>query len=239
MGATMSPRNRPIVAAICSLAAFASISCQSDGPRSTSASPSPPDTTSAPSEVPPRHQAFDDAYRHGVSLMEAYLDLPRDKVKSNPQSKPDLSAAIQSLDVAVGIEPDSSTAWWARGKAQQLLGDHEAAYESFHRSYKIDEGKNPDAGVQLLLECLETGRGGEAVQVAENINKAQPDNAGMLANLALAYLINGQIDDAERAVSTAEAIDPEDSAITSAKKRVDDVRAGRLPRPQHIAEIAP
>jgi tetratricopeptide (TPR) repeat protein len=171
--------------------------------------------------------------------MEAYLDLPRDKVASNPQAKIDLPAALHSLDVAIGIEPESSTAWWARGKAQQLLGDHEQAYESFHRSYKIDEGKNPDSGVQLLLECLETGRGGEAVQVAETISKAQPDNAGMLANLALAYLINGQVAEAARAASNAEAMDPDDPAIASAKTRVDNVQSGRIPRPNRIAEIAP
>ncbi len=171
--------------------------------------------------------------------MAAYLDLPRQKVRENAQAKTDLSAAIRSLDVAVGIEPESATAWWARGKALQLLGDHEQAYEAFHRSYKIDEGKNPDSGIQLLLECLETGRGGEAVQVAEMVVHAQPDNAGMLANLALAYLINGQVEEAARAVANAEAIDPEDEAITSAKKRVEDVRSGRLPRPNRIADIAP
>jgi cytochrome c-type biogenesis protein CcmH/NrfG len=171
--------------------------------------------------------------------MEAYLDLPRDKVSANPQSKTDLPAAIAALDVAIGIEPDSSTAWWARGKAYQLLGDHENAYQSFHRSYQIDEGKNPDSGVQLLLECLETGRGGEAVHLAETIVRADPENAGMLANLALAYLINGQVDEASRAVSNAEAIDPEDLAITAAKKRVEDVRSGHIPRPNRISEIAP
>lgn len=171
--------------------------------------------------------------------MEAYLDLPRAKVAANPQAKIDLAAAIQSLDVAIGIQPESSTAWWARGKALQLLGDHEQAYEAFHRSYKIDEGKNPDSGVQLLLECLETGRGGEAVHVAETITKAQPDNAGMLANLALAYLINGQLADAARAVSNAAAMDPEDQAIAAARTRIDNVQAGRLPKPNRIADIAP
>jgi len=233
-----SSRNRPIVAAVGALAALACFSCKSDAARTTSASTSPPDTGSI-SEAPERHQAFDEAYRHGVSLMGAYLDLPRDKVKSNPQSKTDLPAAIQSLDVALGLEPDSSTAWWARGKAQQLLGDHENAYQSFHRSYQIDEGKNPDSGVQLLLECLETGRGGEAVHLAQAIVRSEPDNAGMLANLALAYLINGQVDEASRAVSNAEAIDPEDEAITSAKSRIDDVRSGHIPRPNRISEIAP
>lgn len=190
-------------------------------------------------EAPQRHQAFDEAYRHGVSRMEGYLDLPRDKVSANPQSKTDLQAAIAALDEAIGIEPNSSTAWWARGKAYQLLGDHENAYQSFHRSYQIDEGRNPDSGIQLLLECLETGRGGEAVHLAEGIVRADPENAGMLANLALAYLINGQVDEASRAVSNAEAIDPEDEAIAAAKKRVEDVRSGHIPRPNRISEIAP
>jgi tetratricopeptide (TPR) repeat protein len=233
-----SSRNRPIVAIVCALGALASFSCQSDGPGSTRASPSSSES-GPPSEAPQRQQAFDEAYRRGVSLMAAYLDLPRDKVKSNPQSKTDLLAAIQSLDVAIGLEPASSTAWWARGKAQQLLGDHENAYQSFHRSYQIDDGKNPDSGVQLLLECLETGRGGEAVHLAETIVRAQPDNAGMLGNLALAYLINGQVDEASRAVANAEAIDPEDEAITAAKRRVDDVQSGHIPRPNRISEIAP
>jgi tetratricopeptide (TPR) repeat protein len=187
---------------------------------------------------PERLAAYNEAYRRGISLMETYLLLPRGNVASNPQAQTDLRAAIKALDVAIALDPGSSSAWWSRGKAAQLLGDHEHAYESFHGSYKIDEGKNPDSGVQLVLECLETGRGGEAVHVAEIIVQSQPENAGMLANLALAYLINGQIDEAVRTVSTARALDPEDEAIASAKRRIDDVKSGRFPKPHHIAEIA-
>jgi tetratricopeptide (TPR) repeat protein len=182
-------------------------------------------------------EAYEQAYRRGVSLMETYLLVPRKDIGSDPRAQTDLRAAIASLDVAVRADPNSSSAWWARGKAQQLLGDHEEAYGSFHRSFKIDAGKNPDSGVQLVLECLETGRGGEAVEVAEGIVKTQPDNAGMLANLALAHLINGQIDDAVRVANAAAAIDPEDPATASAKHVIDDVRSGRRFKPQHISDL--
>jgi len=233
----MSPRNRrPFVAILGAWAAFSCTACESE---SHSTAPRPPAADAgSPSESSRRRQAFDEAYRRGVSLMEAYLELPREKVALNPQAKTDLPAAIRSLDVAISIDPESSTAWWSRGKAEQLLGDHEQAHDAFHRSYQIDGGRNPDSGVQLVLECLETGREGEAVQVAETIRHAQPDNAGMLANLALAYLINGQIDDAVRTIHAAEAIDPEDEAIGSAKKRVEDVQSGRRPKPQRIGDIA-
>jgi tetratricopeptide (TPR) repeat protein len=210
-------------------ALFASSCTDPHSSKSSPASAEPPAPESA--------KRYDEAYRGGVALLEGYLSVPRDSIANNPQAKTDLRAAVQAFDVAVALKPESSTAWWSRGKAEQLLGDHEEAYQSFHRSYKIDEGKNPDSGLQLVLECLETGRGGEAVHLAELTVHNDPENAGMLANLSLAYLINGQIDDAVRASHEAEAMDPEDEAILAAKNRVDDVQSGRRPRPNHISDI--
>jgi len=232
-----SSRRRSLVAIFGASAALTLTSCHTET-HSAPAAASKPAVEAGPAlSETERIAAYNEAYRRGVSLMETYLLLPRGNLGSNAQAQTDLRAAIKALDVAIGIDPASSSAWWSRGKAAQLLGDHEQAYDSFHRSYKIDEGKNPDSGVQLVLECLETGRGGEAVHVAEIIVQSQPENAGMLANLALAYLVNGQLDQAVRTVSTAQALDPEDEAIAAAKRRIDDVRSGRLPKPHHIAEI--
>ena len=77
---------------------------------------------------------------------------------SNLQSKKDLPAAIASargghrhragrVDGVVGIEA---------ARRFQLLGDHENAYESFHHSYKIDEGKNP--GFAEFSSCSSASR---------------------------------------------------------------------------------
>jgi tetratricopeptide (TPR) repeat protein len=230
--------SRTLLALTVVFATCALVSCRSET-HSAAASPPPVDAAAVPTdaELAARHEEYEKAYRRGVSLMETYMLVPHRDVHSDRQAQADLHAAIAALDVALRIDPNSSSAWWARGKASQLLGDHEEAYASFHRSFKIDAGNNPDSGVQLVLECLETGRGGEAVEVAQGISKTQPDNAGMLANLALAYLINGQIDDAVRAANAATALDPEDPATESAKRRVDDVKSGRRPRPQHISDL--
>jgi tetratricopeptide (TPR) repeat protein len=191
------------------------------------------------SEDTARDRELQDAYARATARIEEYRPLARKTIASNKEIQRELRAALSDLDAALHLKPDYWPAWWARGKAEQLLSQHEAAYQAFHRAYGIERGRNADVGRELVLECLETGRGPEAVSVAEQTTHAEPQNPGLKANLALAYLINGQNDDAARAASEAMGLDPEDEVTASAARAVQDVRAGKRPKPHRMSDLLP
>jgi tetratricopeptide (TPR) repeat protein len=140
----------------------------------------------------------DQAYKRAIALIHPHMRLHGRIAPVDGRAAKDLREGVGYLDVVVGLKPDNWAASWVRGKAQQALNEHEAAYDSFRRAYEIDES-NPDVGRELAAECLETGRASEAVRIAQALTARAPKDAGLLANLALAHLINGQLDEAARA----------------------------------------
>jgi tetratricopeptide (TPR) repeat protein len=179
----------------------------------------------------------DEAYKRAVDLIRPHMRLAGQTASASPRQDADLREAIGHLDTALRLEPKNWAAWWARGKAQQALGDHEAAYGSLRRANDINGG-HVDVGREFVAECLETGRAVEAVGVAEALCHREPKNAGLLANLAVAYLINGRLDDATHAADAALQIDGSDAINVSVRRRIEDVRAGRWPQPSRLADLS-
>jgi len=179
----------------------------------------------------------DEAYKRGVDLIGPYMLLAGRKASTPERRDLDLREGIGFIDRALRIAPNNWAAWWVRGKAQQALGDHEAAYDSFRHAHEINVGQT-DVGRELVAECLETGRAAKAVQIAETLSRREPANAGLLANLAVAYLIDGRLDDANRAADAALALDGNDAITASVRRRIEEVRAGRRPQPTRLSDLS-
>ena len=178
-----------------------------------------------------------EAYRKGVDLITPHMRLAGRNPNLSAQALADLREGIRYLDMVLNVASNNWAAWWVRGKAEQALTNHESAYESFHSSYIINS-QNRDVGRELVLECLETGRASEAVQVAEAICEREPKNAGLLANLALAYLIDGQVEKAMRSAEAALQSDTSDPITKCVKIRIADVQAGRLSQPSCLSDLS-
>jgi tetratricopeptide (TPR) repeat protein len=179
----------------------------------------------------------DEAYKRAVELIEPHMRLAGRKASAGGPRDADLGEGIGYLDAALRLVPNNWTAWWLRGKAQQALGDHEGAYESLRRAHGINSG-HVDVAREFVAECLETGRAAEGAEIAEALSRREPKNAGLLANLAVAYLIDGRLDDASRAADAALQLDGTDAITVSVRRRIEDVRAGRWPQPTRLAELS-
>lgn len=176
------------------------------------------------------------AYRQGVELIEPHIRLVGRAVKFDARAEAALRSGIGHLMAALELCPDNWAAWWVRGKAEQALSDHEAAYSSFQHAYNIN-GQHADVTRELVLECLETGRTAEAVRAAEAISNRNPNDAGLLANLALAYLLDGQLEKAAHAVDAAIMLDRTDQISKHVKLRIEEVRAGRQRQPSRMSDL--
>jgi Tfp pilus assembly protein PilF len=178
----------------------------------------------------------EDAYQRAVALIEPHMKLHGRTATGGSKRQADLLNGIDHLKETLAQAPQNWRAWWVRGKAEQALGDHESAYESF-RSARECNTVHVDVARELVAECLELGRTKEAVQVAEWLQTVAPTNAGIVANLALAYLIDAQLELAARTVVVALGFDPSDKISAAIKARIEDVRTGRRPQPTRLGEV--
>jgi tetratricopeptide (TPR) repeat protein len=177
------------------------------------------------------------ALKRAIDLIEPHMWLAGQSPSAGGRREVDLREGIHFVDAALRIIPKSWAAWWVRGKALQALGDHEAACDSLRRAHDIN-GNDLDVSRELVTECLETGRSTEAVRLAEAMSCREPQNAGLLANLALAYLMDGRLDEASRAADAASKFDVTDSVIALVRRRIDDVRTGRWPQPSRLSDLS-
>jgi tetratricopeptide (TPR) repeat protein len=176
------------------------------------------------------------AFKRAIDLIEPHMRLAG-RQPAGGRREADLREGVDWANVALRMVPSSWAAWWVRGKALQALGDHEAAYESLRHAHDIN-GSDLDVSRELVTECLETGRATEAVRVAEAMSCREPQNAGLLANLALAYLIDGRLGDASRAADAASKFGVTDTVIALVRRRIDEVRTGRWPQPSRLSDLS-
>jgi Flp pilus assembly protein TadD len=138
--------------------------------------------------------------------------------------------AAELFERAALLRPENWKAMWALGMAREMLEEHEQAYEAFKSAYEL-EPNNVDVCRELINECIISGKGAEAVVIAERVCALDPDDADLVANLALAYLINHQITAAVDAVHDASRRDPDDPVTVNLRALIEAVAGHQAEAP--------
>jgi Tfp pilus assembly protein PilF len=178
----------------------------------------------------------DTLYKRGIDLIDPYMKLADRGIARSEDRDVHLRAGIACLDRVLALAPKNWSAFWVRGKALQTLGEHVRSANSFASAYKI-QPDNPDVGREYVLELLETKAFPEAVNVSSKLSGDNPTNAGLLANLALALLLNHELQRAAKAIEAALALDPNDPVTKALKHRIEEVASGRRKQPQSLQEL--
>nr|MBA3684839.1 hypothetical protein [Planctomycetota bacterium] len=84
--------------------------------------------------------------------------------------------------------------------------------------------------------CLALGHGDEAVSVATRAVTLTPDDPEMLGNLAISFLIAGQLPQAETAIQAALRAAPGDQVNRNVEGLIRAVRVGERERPRDLGE---
>jgi Flp pilus assembly protein TadD len=177
-------------------------------------------------------------YTEACGLIKPYMQLHgvRSRPTDTDGARQELRRGISLLQQVVEIKPDNWAAYWIMGKGYQALGDSEKACDAFGKSFAIQK-QNPDVAREYMFECLNLGRGAEGVDAAEHAMSLKPEDAGLAANLALAYLIAGRNDDALRLANQSLRIAPDDRITQDLKTRIIDVRDRKIPQPRTIRDL--
>jgi len=177
-------------------------------------------------------------YQAGCDLIAPYMPLHNRESRSARSSKArqEVERGIKLLTFITQANPANWNAHWIIGKGYQAIGNSEAACDSFRASFDIQK-HNPDVAREYMFECLNLGRSKDGVDAARHAVSLQPGNPGLLANLGLALLIAADLDAAEQAVNQALVADPKDGITKNVAQMIRDVKSGRKPQPNRIADL--
>jgi len=178
-------------------------------------------------------------YKQACDLVTPYLRLSdgREKRWDTPKAQADLRRGIELYGAVVKYAPSNWNAYWLMGKAHQALREPAAAYDAFGRAYAIQK-ENADVAREYMFECLETEHVSEGVTVAQHAISLSPRDAGLAANLALAYLIAGRTNEALSKVEESVALDPNDKVTSSLKRVIREIIEGKRPAPKKLSDLS-
>ena len=113
----------------------------------------------------------------------------------------DPEQALRRIDRVLAFDPHNRAAHTDRGIALDLLGQHAAAQNEYRQV--IEQGGDVTAAkVDLGLSLAMTNETGEAVQILQPIAASPDASARVRQDLAVALVLNGQVDEAQRVLLT-------------------------------------
>lgn len=182
-----------------------------------------------------RHDALTDK-AWALTEGEMLLDEPRQLGTPNWFVKRKLQKAIGYFEQALEINPEGWQSMWAVGKIYQRLGCPEETYLWFNRAHQVNP-QQTDVAREAGIAALYLGKGNEALHLCEIAVQLDPDDAGLVANLAWAHLISGNVALAQETIQKAIAANPEDNISKTVLRIIDQIASGTRPIPKTLLEI--
>jgi tetratricopeptide (TPR) repeat protein len=144
-----------------------------------------------------------------------------------------IKKGIALFEEALAAVPDHWPMLWTLGMSLRALGEEEAALPRFRRAYELSP-EQINVGREYVAQCLRLGMAEEGVRVGREVHARFPEDAGLQANLALALLIAGAVDEALAVGQAALARDPADRITRGLVDYIGKVKAGQAPRPTRM-----
>ncbi len=175
----------------------------------------------------------DVAYQRGCDLIENELLLADSPALDKPSwwTKFKLRRAIAAFEEAISLYPSNWSAHWVVGKIYQRLGDYDAALQRFSRAHEL-EPTNADVVREATIAAIDVGNGTAATRFAEAALGLSPDDAGLMANHALALLIAGDALSARRTIQKSIERDASDQVSRRVAEIIEEVVSGQRPQPR-------
>jgi len=171
------------------------------------------------------------ALTEGELLIEPVVISP-----ANWLVKRKLAKALGLFEKALGINPDGWSSLWAMGKIYQRLENHNQALLCFGKAFQINP-RQKDVAREAGLAALDVGKGAEALYFCQAAVELMPDDPGLVANLAWAHVISGDVAQAQVTIRRAVAADPEDAISKSIERVIGEIASGQRPLPKTLVEI--
>jgi len=147
-----------------------------------------------------------------------------------------LKKAIALLEQTLQINPANWASMWGLGKIYQRMEDDSRALEWFIKAHQIQR-TNADVVREAALCAMNLGRSKEAVEFATAAVQLKSDDPGLVANLALALLLDHRTVEAKQAAIEAVKASGDDGISKNVLQYVNDVILGRKPFPNTFKDV--
>jgi tetratricopeptide (TPR) repeat protein len=156
-------------------------------------------------------------------------------VKESAQSE--IREAIGMLQQLANSDQGTWRTWFLLGKAWHAVDRNLRSISSFEKAIELAE--QPDSVIykELAGVLLEDGKTERACQMGEKAVALRPDDVELLGNLAIAYLLDHRVDEAEKALRHALSIDGNDSTNQFIRSKIQAVKDGLIPNPKTLGEL--
>jgi tetratricopeptide (TPR) repeat protein len=179
-------------------------------------------------------ERHDEYYQKGFACIDPYVQL-QGKPRKRP-NKDKIKEGIKYLEAVTKINPENWAAFWLKGKAYQSLEHPQSAYNAFKKAFDIEK-ENADVARELMIEALNLGKGEEGVKMGKHALSLNPNNTGLMGNLGLAYLINGETDNAEGITRKAISLNPQDGINKQILNIINEVKSGKRAQPRKYSDL--
>ena len=149
----------------------------------------------------------------------------------------------KSLQEAMGLFEDEVLrkqnnwpAMWALGKIHLCLGNDLGAMEWFGCAHKINP-RNADIAKEAGLSALRNGLTETAIRFIKPVTVLFPKDAELLEYLALAYILDRNIQNALKQISTAITIAPKSVTSIAIRKLALEIQSGKTSCPKTFKEM--
>ena len=142
-----------------------------------------------------------------------------------------LKRALSLFHRVLELRPENWSAMWLAAKVRQRLGDEKAAFEWFERAYQVNPSQ-PDVAREASLTAMNIGRTDAAVVYAFRATQIEPESAGLHANLALVYVLDGQLEQARKSIEHSLGLDPSDTISQTIKAIIEFFATHPIPPPK-------
>ncbi len=176
-------------------------------------------------------------YQRGWSLIKGITMIGRVSSRGPGMfARRKLRRAIKCFQVALEIDPTGWQCMWALGKIHQRLGSAAESLFWFKKALALAPDE-PDVARETGLAALDVGDSELALQCSQAALDARPDDHGLMANLALAHLLGGDLAAAEGFVSKSLELAPDDPITGFVALVIREVAEGTRPRPASIHDL--
>lgn len=179
----------------------------------------------------------DALYEQACALVQDQIILDnRPLAKLTTAGRKQLDQAIELFGQVIEINPNNWAAMWLLGKIYQRLENYPEALAWFGRAHHVNP-KQIDVAREAAIAAMESGQPDKGVYFSERALANEPENAGLVCNLALAVLFSGNPQRALQLIEAAIQLDPRDRIAANLQKIIMEVNQGKRRCPRHVRDL--
>lgn len=147
-----------------------------------------------------------------------------------------LKRAVRLFERVLQLTPNHWNSMWLLGKTVQRLGNERAAFDWFVKACD-QTPRNVDVAREAALSAMHLGLARHAIEYCEEALKLEPNEPGLICNLALALIHDQKPSEALMKAKLAVDGNPKDIVSLNVMRLAQYLVQAKTPCPRNSAEI--